>query len=316
MTILLTLLGLGLLALGGDFVVRGAVRLARHLGVSPLLTGIAIVGFATSLPELAVCVDAASGGAPALAVANVIGSNISNTILILGLVAIICPVPVCANSLRLDSSAHLLAGLFLVGIGFAFGRIDWWMGALMVMGLALYIFLVIRRDAAIDNIDQLYLDDHNDRPEQSLTRALFHLVSGLVAVLVGAEFLVTGAVGLAEQFGVSKEVIGLTITAVGTSLPEIATTLAAALRGNTQLCLGNIIGSNIFNITGIAGVTALVAPLPLTRRIIEVDLPLLLATTLLLTLILLAGRTLRRSAGIILTASYISYVAVQFAVPY
>ncbi len=316
MTILLTLLGLGLLALGGDFVVRGAVRLARHLGVSPLLTGIAIVGFATSLPELAVCVDAASGGAPALAVANVIGSNISNTILILGLVAIICPVPVCANSLRLDSSAHLLAGLFLVGIGFAFGRIDWWMGALMVMGLALYIFLVIRRDAAIDNIDQLYLDDRNDRPEQSLARALFYLVSGLVAVLVGAEFLVTGAVGLAEQFGVSKEVIGLTITAVGTSLPEIATTLAAALRGNTQLCLGNIIGSNIFNITGIAGVTALVAPLPLTRRIIEVDLPLLLATTLLLTLILLAGRTLRRSAGIVLTASYISYVAVQFAVPY
>ncbi|MCY4007014.1 MAG: calcium/sodium antiporter [Rhodobacteraceae bacterium] len=316
MTILLTLLGLGLLALGGDFVVRGAVRLARHLGVSPLLTGIAIVGFATSLPELAVCVDAASSGAPALAVANVIGSNISNTILILGLVAIICPVPVCANSLRLDSSAHLLAGLFLVGIGFAFGRIDWWMGALMVMGLALYIFLVIRRDAAIDNIDQLYLDDRNDRPEKSLTRALFHLVAGLVAVLVGAEFLVTGAVGLAEQFGVSKEVIGLTITAVGTSLPEIATTLAAALRGNTQLCLGNIIGSNIFNLTGIAGVTALVAPLPLTRRIIEVDLPLLVATTLLLTLILLAGRTLRRSAGIVLTASYISYVAIQFAVPY
>ena len=311
MTYLLTSAGFVLLLAGGEVVVRAAVRLATRLRISPFVVGITIVGFGTALPEMAVSIDAALRDSPGLAVGNVIGSNIANAMMILGVAAVICPVVVEPRAVRRETLALIGATLAFVALGFSIGRVEWWHGALMVAALVSYMVAAIRRaggaplpgDASAPLI----------RPAaRSLGAVVALLAGGLAAVLVGAELLVRGAVRIATQLAVPDEVIGLTLVAVGTSLPEIATSFAAAWRGRTELCLGNVIGSNLFNILGIAGITALVAPLPFSERIIDFDLWVLLGTTTLMIGFMLTTRRIGRGAGVVLAAIYAAYMAAQF----
>ena len=313
MTILLTLIGLVLLLAGGEIVVRAAVRLATRLGISPLVIGITIVGIGTALPEMVVCVDAAISGSPGLSLGNVIGSNIANAMLVLGVAAVICPVAVGVQAIRRDSVVLVAATVAFSGIGFAAGRIDVVHGALMIVGLSCYLVWVVRHGLRLPdggNIQAIETQPQARSP--TLPIISLRLAGGLVAVLVGAECLVAGAVDLAVRLGVSDEVIGLTLIAIGTSLPEIATSLAAAWRGRTELCLGNVIGSNIFNILGIAGVTSLFAPLPFAARIVGFDLWVLLGTTAVLLAFMILGRRINRSGGILLASIYVLYMAAQF----
>jgi len=315
MTILLTLAGFALLLLGGEVVVRGAIRLAPRLGVSPLMIGIVIVGFGTAIPEFAVSVDAALSGSPGLAVGNVIGSNIANAMMILGFAAVICPVVVDRTAIRHDTLVLIGATLAFSGIGFFAGQVAWWHGASMVAVLVAYVVWRVRRDAGVAPPRASSAPEAQslaDAPPAHLSFVL--LAAGLAAVLVGAECLVRGAVRLAADLGVGEEVIGLTLIAVGTSLPEMATSLAAALRARTELCLGNVIGSNLFNILGIAGVTALFAPLPFAGRIVDFDLWFLLGTTAFMALVMMASRRIGRLSGVVLSAIYGGYIAAHFAV--
>ena len=316
MTVLLTLVGFVLLLLGGEVVVRGAIRLAPRLGISPLMVGIVVVGFGTAIPELAVSVDAALNGAPGLAVGNVIGSNVANAMLILGLAAILCPVVVDRADIRHDTLALVAATLAFCGIGFFAGQLVWWHGVSMVAALVAYIVWRVRPGAGVQPSRE------SSAPETQppiggappAHRSFALLAVGLAAVFVGAEFLVRGAVRLATDLGVSEEVIGLTLIAVGTSLPEIATALAAALRGRTELCIGNVIGSNLFNILGIAGVTAWFAPLPFADRILDFDLWFLLGTTAFMVFVMMASRRIGRLAGLCLSVTYGAYIAAHFVV--
>ena len=313
MTVLLTLAGFALLLLGGDFVVRGVIRLAPRLGISPLMVGIVIVGFGTAIPELAVSIDAALTGSPELAVGNVIGSNIANAMMILGIAAIICPVVVDRAAMRHDTLALIGATLAFAGIGFVAGRVAWWQGALMIAALGAYIAWRVRPETGVC---APYAPPAPRQPPLAGVAPTYGCIAllgaGLAAVFVGAECLVRGAVGLAADLGVGEEVIGLSLIAVGTSLPEIATTFAAALRARTELCLGNVIGSNLFNIFGIAGVTTLFAPLPFAGRIVGFDLWFLLGTTAFMALVMMASRRVGRLSGLALSATYGAYIAAQF----
>ena len=312
MTYLLTSAGFALLLAGGEVVVRAAVRLATRLRISPLVVGIVVVGFGTALPELAVSIDAAISGSPGLAVGNVIGSNVANAMMILGVAAILCPVVVEPRALRRETVVLIGATMAFATIGFSTGQMEWWHGALMVAALAAYLVVTIRRGGSAPPPDDVQAPATRSaaRPFGSIVALL---AGGLAAVLIGAELLVRGAVRLATQLGVPDEVIGLTLVAVGTSLPEIATSIAAAWRGRTELCLGNVIGSNLFNILGIAGVTALVAPLPFSERTIGYDLRVLLGTTALLIVLLLIRRPIGRLTGFVLAGIYAAYMVSQFS---
>ena len=311
MTYLLTFAGFVFLLAGGEVVVRAAVRLATCLRISPLVVGIIVVGFGTALPEMAVSIDAALSGSPGIAVGNVLGSNVANAMMVLGVAAVLCPVVVEPRAIRRETVALIGATLAFAAVGFSIGRVEWWHGVLMVAALVAYMVAAMRRASRAPHPGDA--QTHAIRPDtRSLGTIVAILAGGLAAVLIGAELLVRGAVRMATQFGVPEEVIGLTLIAVGTSLPEIATSFAAAWRGRTELCLGNVIGSNLFNILGIAGTTALVAPLPFSERIIGYDLWVLLGTTALLTLLLVTRRSIGRLTGLVLAGIYAAYMVSQF----
>ena len=314
MTYLLTFAGFVLLLLGGEAIVRGSVALAGRLGVSPLVVGVTVVGFGTSLPEMVVCVNAALAGAPGLAVGNVVGSNIANTMLVLGVAALILPIAVNPKAVRYDALGMFFVTLVFVAIG-ATGGLAWWHGALLLTALCVYVGVTFwHDDRTNDDAAELHREEAAERGTIPLHIAgLFCIVvSGLVAVVVGAEWLVTGATQMARSFGVPEEVIGLTLVAVGTSLPELATAVVAAYRGHSDVCVGNVLGSNVFNLFGIAGVTALFAPLPFSSKIVEFDLWVLLASAVVLLPFMLTGFRISRVEGAVLAALYCAFVAAQF----
>ncbi|PQO22919.1 sodium:calcium antiporter [Rhodobacteraceae bacterium WD3A24] len=288
----------GLLA-GGEALVRGSVGLARRLGMPSFLIGLTVVGFGTSAPELLVSVDAAWRGQPAIAVGNVVGSNTANILLILGLSALIWPVAVQGPTLRRDGAVMLAAGLVLV-VPFALGELGRLTGAALVAALVLYLVWAYRQRGA---------DVTGPEPADPTPRgAILWVLAGLAALIVGARLLVDGAVAIAEGFGISQAFIGLTIVAVGTSLPELATSLIAAFRRQSDIALGNIVGSNIFNVLGILGVTALIAPIPVASRFLRFDLPVMLAATLVLAVLMIARPLIGRVAGLAMLVAYASYV--------
>ena len=250
MTYFLIIAGFALLLFGGEAVVRGSVALAQRLGVSPLIVGLTIVGFGTSLPEMVVSVNAALVGSPGLAVGNVVGSNIANILLILGVAAIIAPIAVHPDAVRRDMIGMATVTLIYVVLGMT-GQIVLWQGVLMLVALAAYIgFTVWHDNKTNDAVAELHRDEAAEMgviPLRTVSIAGI-IVTGLFAVVVGAEWLVTGATSLATAFGVPDEVIGLTIVAFGTSLPELATSIVAAYRGHADVCVGNVLGSNLFNL--------------------------------------------------------------------
>jgi cation:H+ antiporter len=295
------LIGLVGLFLGGEALVRGSVNIARRMAISPFVIGLTVVGFGTSTPELLVSVQAALRGVPDIAIGNIIGSNIANILLIVGLTALVWPIRVAGATLRRDTAVMITAGLLLVPL-FALGEVGRLAGGVLVGGLILYLVWTFLKPG------QHTTDDETEAAPMSVALSLLWVVVGLAALMFGARFLVDGAVSIARDFGVSEAFIGLTIVAVGTSLPELATSLIAAFRRQSEIAIGNIVGSNIFNTLGILGVTALITPIPVASRFLTFDLPIMVAASFVLTGLLLARPQISRGVGAVMLLSYVVYV--------
>ncbi|MFP4181520.1 MAG: calcium/sodium antiporter [Thiohalospira sp.] len=307
--------GLALLAGGGEFLVRGALAVGRRLGLSPLLAGLVIVGFGTSTPELAVSLEAAARGADDLALANVVGSNAGNILLILGLCALVTPLTVTPRALRRDGWAMLGGtGLLLALLG---GGLMHWEGGLLLAGLVGYLVAAWRSEsrAATPEGALHAAEAVAVTPAGRTATGAVLVVAGLALLMGGARLLVVGAGGLAEAAGIPPAVIGLTVVAVGTSLPELAVSLVAALRGSGDVAVGNILGSNLFNALGILGAAALVSPLQAAPRLLAVDQWVMLGAAAALVLFLYTGHRLGRREGAALLLAWLGWVAAMAVWP-
>ncbi|MEH6717322.1 MAG: calcium/sodium antiporter [Aurantimonas endophytica] len=301
MDYLLLLAGLVGLFLGGEALVRGSVGIARRMAIPPLLIGLTVVGFGTSTPELLVSVDAAWRGSPDIALGNIVGSNIANILLIIGLSALVWPIKVMGATLKRDTAVMTLAALALVPI-FALGEMGRLSGFILFAGLVAYLVWAYVQPG------EIVVEEEGIKPPASALISVLWVIGGLVALMAGARFLVDGAVSIARDYGISEAFIGLTIVAVGTSLPELATSLIAAFRRQSEIAIGNIVGSNIFNILGILGVTAMIAPIPVASRFLTFDLPIMIALSLVLTGLLLTQKVIGRGVGVAMLAGYGAYV--------
>ena len=293
--------GLVGLFLGGEALVRGSVSIAHKMSISPFVIGLTVVGFGTSTPELLVSVQAALKGVPDIAIGNIVGSNIANVLLIVGVTALVWPIHVAGSALRRDTTIMILSALALVPL-FAMGEIGRVAGLTLVAGLIAYLvwtFLKPQQEAS---------DDEAEAAATPIVNALLWVTLGLVGLLFGARFLVDGAVSVAQDFGVSEAFIGLTIVAIGTSLPELATSLIAAFRHQSDIAIGNIVGSNIFNVLGILGVTSIVAPIPVAPRFLTFDLPIMIVVSIVLTGLLLLHQKIGRRTGAVMLLAYCAYL--------
>ncbi|MCA3735115.1 MAG: calcium/sodium antiporter [Phenylobacterium sp.] len=302
--------GLALLALGGEGVIRGAVGIARRLGLSELLIGLTLVGFGTSSPELITSIDAALVGSPGIALGNVVGSNIGNILLILALVLLIKPIAVNLAAVGRDGVIALVVSIGLAALALTFGELNRMIGILLLAGLAVYVFAVWRIESRGGMAAEMHVESshtHDPAPQALWLSALF-VTAGLGLLMLGANFLVAGAVATARIAGLSETVIGLTIVAIGTSLPELVATLAAALKGRSDVAFGNIVGSNIYNILGILGLTALIHPLPIPKDVGLLDWGALIGSAALLLVFALTGRRLTRLEGLAFLAGYVVFV--------
>jgi len=312
-SILLVAGGLVLLALGGELLVRGAVGMAARLGISPLLAGLTIVGFGTSMPELATSVQAAMAGSPGIAVGNVVGSNIANILFILGVSALILPLTVNPKSFRRDSIA--LGGSALLCTGAVVSGV---LGPLIGVGLLAclvgYIWYAYKSESAADDAEcHRHEAEAEDRPVPPDTGPAVlggMIVAGLAAAIFGAGWLVDGATVLASAAGVSESVIGLTVVAIGTSLPELIACVVAVLRKHEDVALGNVVGSNIYNVLGILGTTSIIQPIEVPAEIAGFDIWVMLGVTALLIVQLRSGWKLTRIEGALLVALYAAYTAL------
>lgn len=312
--ILLVVAGLILLFVGGEGLVRGSVTLAERLGISKLLIGLVIVGFGTSTPELLVSVKAALGGAPEIALGNAVGSNIANVLLIVGLASIITPILGWERSAvreALVAALVSLAALVLVQ-GEVITKLE---GIAMLVALAGYLFAsywLEKKDPKAKTF-QHATEEFEDIPLPRPWLAPVLALGGIVALVFGADLLVEGGVNIARGFGVPDAVIGLSLVAIGTSLPELATAVVAAIRRHPDVVLGNVIGSNIFNILAILGVTAVIQPIAVSARFREIDTPVMLGVALLLLALLVVSKSIGRLWGFVLLALYAAYMVVLFS---
>jgi cation:H+ antiporter len=355
---LLIAAGLVLLVLGGELLVRGSVRVAERMGLSPLVIGLTLVGFGTSTPELVTSVQAALIGSPGIAVGNIVGSNIANILLILGIAALLSPIPVPPAALKRDGALVVATALAFLAVAMTTG-LDRLVGVVFVAALAAYLVFAYRQEksapaaapagghsaaydkgeafeellphrqtegapatapagghsAAYDKGEALEeLLPHRETKGAAggalsgLVVPLLIAVAGLGIVVFGGGLLVDGAVSLARDFGISETVIGLTIVAVGTSMPELVTSIVAAIRRHGDVALGNVLGSNIYNLLGIGGLTALIAPTPVPDTIVSFDAPVMVAVSVVLFVLCWTGRGLSRGEGAALLAGYGAYL--------
>ncbi|MEN8719232.1 MAG: calcium/sodium antiporter [Oceanococcaceae bacterium] len=316
LNILFLFLGIALLTMGGEALIRGSLAAAQRLGVSPLLSGLVIVGFGTSAPELVVSVNAAMEGQPDIAIGNVVGSNIGNILLILGICAVISPLAVRPLALRRDAVTVVAASVLFLALvgGSALGRAD---AAIFLTALGAYLVWAYWSEkfhaAPSGEVHQAESEALSSLPKSALWTAAA-VIFGLLLLIAGSQVLLMGAIGIAEHFGVPEAVIGLTLVAVGTSLPELSISVISAIRRHADVAVGNILGSNIFNLLGILGVSALLQPLPVHARILQFDQWVMLGTSVLLLLFLYSGRRLSRAEGGVLLAGYGIYLWLSFAV--
>lgn len=309
--ILLVLLGLGALVAGGELLVRGAVGIATRLGIPPLVIGLTLVGFGTSTPELVTSLQAAFLGSPGIAVGNVVGSNIGNILLILGIAALLRPVAVTPAAFRRDGAVLVAATLAAIALALS-GTLGRPGGAALAAALVAYVtFTVVTERRRHTAAATLYTAEAGTvaPPAGSAARLALLALAGLAVTILGARLLVDGAIGLAEAAGVSDTVIGLTVVAIGTSTPELVTSVIAVRRGQGDVAFGNIVGSNIFNILGILGITALVHPLDVPPQILAFDIWAMLAATLALVVFARTGWRVGRREGALLLAAYVAYLA-------
>ncbi|TWU01879.1 calcium/sodium antiporter [Neorhodopirellula pilleata] len=308
--ILLIAGGMVVLIGGGELLVRSASRLAAALSISPLVIGLTVVAFGTSAPELAVSVQSALAGQPDLAIGNVVGSNIFNILMILGLSAMIVPLAVASSLIRRDLPLMVLASIVFGAMAYD-GRISLIDGVLLFTGIVSYTWWCIRQSRRETAAIQDEFAQEYSTPAKSLVVDGILLLIGLVLLAVGSRLLINGSSSIARSFGVSELVIGLTIIAAGTSLPEVITSVMAAIRGERDIAVGNVVGSNLFNIMCVIGLSAIVSPngVGVTDSAIRFDIPVMILVALVCLPIFLTGRQVSRGEGVLLFAGYIAYTA-------
>ena len=307
--------GFVLLLLGGEFLVRGASGLASRLGVPALVVGIVIVGFGPSAPELVTSIEAALSGAPGLAVGNIIGSNIANILLILGAGALIYPMTVARRALLRDGGIVIGTALLLAAAAYS-GELTRTTGLAYIAGLAAYMWLLFTRErrktfkaAALAGHDGPVIEDGCP----PMWQCVVYTALGTAGIVLGGKFLVDGGISLAKVWGVSEEVIGLTIIAIGTSLPELATTVIAALRRHSEIALGNVLGSNVYNVLGIGGATATITPLTISPQVMQLDIPLMVGLSVVMVAIGAFWSQLSRWTGMVFLGGYGAYITTLLA---
>lgn len=311
---MLILSGLAALVVGAELLVRASARLARRLGVAPMIIGLTIVAIGTSAPELAIGIDAALIGAGDIVVGNIAGTNVVNLMLILGFSALLRPLPLHGRTLRLDLPMMSLTAVVLLAL-VADRRLSRLDGALLV-AIAVGYTVVIVRSSRRESADvRLEYEEETPPPAHGRSAALIAaeccvLLAGIVVIVTGADWLVNGAVDFARRFGVSEAVIGLTIVAVGTSAPEFATMVVATIRDHRDVAVGNLIGSSVYNIALILGVTALVPSdgVELAAQLVRIDLPLMVAAVLVCVPAFVSGRELTRLEGGSFVLAYLLYL--------
>ncbi len=308
------LLGLVALIFGAEIMVRGGAEVAARLGISPIVIGLTVVSIGTSLPELAVGVVAVQEGSGALAVGNIAGTNVVNLLLILGLSALIVPLVMAGRTLRFELPVMAGAAVLMLVLSLD-GKLTQTDGIILVAGAVAYTVALIRATrretaAVVHEYDEEY------PPEEGAvrTRTPLHvamMIGGIAVVVIGADWLVDGAVGMARSFGVSDALIGLTVVAIGTSAPELVTTVVSTIRGNRDIAIGNLLGSSIYNILLILGATCLVASegLALPASLVRIDIPVMVAVALVCIPIFVSGRRVSRGEGGAMVGAYLAYLA-------
>ncbi|MEE9161456.1 MAG: calcium/sodium antiporter [Candidatus Neomarinimicrobiota bacterium] len=306
LTFLELILGIVMLYFGAEGLVRGGTRLALRLQVAPIVIGLTVIAFGTSLPEFTVSLYAVIQDAEAIAVGNVVGSNVANVSLILASSAVIFPVVAIYARVRIDLFIVIGISIVFIALGLdgQFSRLD---GALMTTGLALYIWRLARSPTVAPEVP-------TDVPPGRLAPLLLMIVAGLVILVLGTHFFIEAAVTMARIFGLSELVIGVTIVAVGTSLPELATSLVAAFRKHSEIVLGNIMGSNVFNMIAVLGIIPLIEPIPVPVQALYFQMPVMLGLTIILLPLLKYTGGIRRSTGIALLVVYVAFVIGTFLV--
>lgn len=312
MDFVLILAGLVFLFFGGEGILKGSVSLARQYGLSDFLVGAVIVGFGTSLPELSVSIKAALNDSSGLVLGNIVGSNIANILLIAGTCAVVCPILIKGFAPLRDALIVIAASVALCGLSFL-GMLTFWAGLFLFITLCAYLIYSyyedqnrLRREKG--DVIQRVQEDTEGEPLLSKPKAFLFCLAGLGLLVGGSFMLVDGAKSVARSMGIGEDIIGLTLIAIGTSLPELATGLVAALRKHTDVLIGNILGSSIFNILAILGITSMITPIPISEHIAQFDVWIMLATTILFIIFLRTGKKLDRREGFLMLFLYAVYV--------
>ena len=311
--------GFGLLVIGGELLVRGAVAFANRLGLSQLLIGLTLVGFGTSMPELATCVQASLVGSPGIAVGSFVGSNISNILLIIGSAALMMPLMVQPRALYRDGLIVLVVTILFAVISFL-SPLSVVVGLCFICLLVAYLAFVYLQETRFTTPggwpegERRIAADAVDPPlegpgKPGIYLALAMVLAGLIIIILGGHMLVRGAVALALWLGVSETIVGLTIVAVGTSMPELVTSIIATIRRHTDVAVGNVLGSNLYNILGIGGFVGVIAPTEIPERVVNYDnYVMLAATVVMLMFALMSGGRIRRWQGALLLGAYAVYI--------
>ena len=306
------ILGLVILLLAGDVLVKGAVNLALRLGIPALIVSLTVVAFGTSAPELLISVQSILDGVPGLALGNVVGSNTANVLLVLGVPALLAGLAATSDTRR--EYMFMMAGTLLFIVLCFLGPLTWWHGAILLLGLGVVLGDAVRKAHAHRKATNACEDDLGDLeeadPNMSWWKIGIYLLLGLIGLPLGASLLIDSATAIASEYGISDAVIGLTLVAVGTSLPELATTVMAAFRRQADVAIGNVIGSNVFNLLAIIGIAVFVGPIPVDAEILRFDLWVMLAASVVLAPFVFFRWSMGRAVGLAFSALYAGYIVL------
>jgi len=293
--------------------VRGAAAIARHWGVPALIVGLTIVAFGTSTPELVVSIQSVLNGASQLASGNVIGSNIANVLLALGAPALIMAIPTNMSGVARNSFVCLVATIIFIALIFLHNPLIMWQGTILFGGIVIYLvwMFTLAKSGSDDPIlaEMVEIDEGQDGLPQSVWVSAFFIFAGMIGLVIGGKLIVDHAVNIATYFNISETIIGLTIIAIGTSLPELATVLVATYRGHPEVAIGNVLGSNVFNIFAVMGAASLVGPVIIEDKLLVFDVWVMLVATLALLVFVLTRAPIGRKTGIIFLIGYGLYMA-------
>jgi cation:H+ antiporter len=314
---LLLIVGIVFLIIAGDWMVRGAAALARHWGVPALIVGLTIVAFGTSAPELVVGVQAVMKGAGELAAGNVIGSNIANVLLALGIPALIMAIPTNMTGVARNTFVCLFATVLFIALAFiakftSNSEMIFWQGAILFAGIVIYLVWMFRlskagiHDPILDEMTEI--EEGEDGLPTNVFVSFFYVIVGIAGLIIGGKLIVDNAVVIASAMGISETIIGLTIIAIGTSLPEIATVVVASYRGHSEVAIGNVLGSNVFNLFAVMGATAMTGPVPIEKELLTFDVWVMLASSFALLLFVLTRQPIGKKTGIFFLIGYVLYM--------